>query len=705
MKRKAFELSSSDDSEVDGSNVYAEHEGASSRESPRTPERGIGDVRDRVEEREHGDLGRLISQNDVLRNLADRNRAVIASRRLTFCGRAQRVRATRASGRDTSHSALSLRQRWRLYLSMLDPQFFAESTVQGEISATGGAESTQERSLGGRGENLPLYRSRQSSQIYAALRMNEENNEDIAEIFKKQWAAKAIRGQPLNSYAQFRVCVGQLARFCATLKLVKVEDICERGSILRLVCELEIVQGFVGFWQARAVSSTVYSKVTQLKALVHEAWTFFSRTGDDVRRSKTRDVHEYVLSVATAEKTESRRLASGRRDVNVRALDGKLFLPRDFAHCIDNASGKLSGIMDSARSTLGARGRSGLFAEFRRCPDLVRKWNINFMALLLLTAGGQRSQVFGQLRSPDELTLAEMRRVLASGSASAHSATLPRCERDRFFALGVVLEKRVRNARMPDVLFPSLTFPFVEFHCKYVRPAICEKVHENGFDAASGGNRDAESSDGVGSEIGVAQNTHSFAPQDLDDEETLLLHTETGLPLTASHVRSTWKRFLCSIDPELSQVTPMVLRASFGTYMIHQYRTGAHFRGLNEQEFFDRLAAMMNTSSDMLANVYGACDLDDYRATANEMMRVYENQPRDDPEEQGVDAPDLNPDTIELVHGRTFPNAERHRTSSSRPMGRVGSHTRRGRGNVGLGHRGLENRRTYVEHEEDLDLT
>jgi hypothetical protein len=113
----------------------------------------------------------------------------------------------------------------------------------------------------------------------------------------------------------------------------------------------------------------------------------------------------------------------------------------------------------------------------------------------------------------------------------------------------------------------------------------------------------------------------------------------------------------------------------------------------------------MNTSSDMLASVYGACDLDDYRATANEMMRVYENQPRDYPEEQGVDAPGLNPDTIEVVHGRNLPNADRHRTSSSRPMGRVGPHTRHGRGNVGLGHRGLENRRTYVEHEEDLDLT
>jgi hypothetical protein len=114
----------------------------------------------------------------------------------------------------------------------------------------------------------------------------------------------------------------------------------------------------------------------------------------------------------------------------------------------------------------------------------------------------------------------------------------------------------------------------------------------------------------------------------------------------------------------------MVLRASFGTYMIHQYRTGAHFRGFNEEEFFDRLAAMMNTSSDMLANVYGACDLDDYRSTANEMMRVYENQSREYDEEEGVDAPGLTPDTIEAVHGRRFLNVTRHRTNNRRPVER-----------------------------------
>jgi hypothetical protein len=61
---------------------------------------------------------------------------------------------------------------------------------------------------------------------------------------------------------------------------------------------------------------------------------------------------------------------------------------------------------------------------------------------------------------------------------------------------------------------------------------------------------------------------------DLEDEETLLLHTETCLPVTVSQVRATWKRFLCWVDPELGAVTQMVLRASFATYIIHLYRTG-----------------------------------------------------------------------------------------------------------------------------------
>jgi hypothetical protein len=96
----------------------------------------------------------------------------------------------------------------------------------------------------------------------------------------------------------------------------------------------------------------------------------------------------------------------------VRATEGKLFLPKDFEFCIKRATNELSGVMDTALSLVVSKGRSSLSTKLARCPGLVQKWNINFIALLLLTAWGQRPQVFAQL-CPDGLTLAEMRRQLS----------------------------------------------------------------------------------------------------------------------------------------------------------------------------------------------------------------------------------------------------------------------------------------------------
>jgi hypothetical protein len=97
MKRKAFELSSSDESEgVDSVGCrMVERSISSTRESPSTTEGKIGEPGDRERERWKGNISRLIAENDVLRSLADQNRALIASRRLSLCGIKQRVRATR----------------------------------------------------------------------------------------------------------------------------------------------------------------------------------------------------------------------------------------------------------------------------------------------------------------------------------------------------------------------------------------------------------------------------------------------------------------------------------------------------------------------------------------------------------------------------------------------------------------------------------
>jgi hypothetical protein len=100
--------------------------------------------------------------------------------------------------------------------------------------------------------------------------------------------------------------------------------------LLRLVCESSVVKGFVGFFQTRAMSSTICSKATILTILSREAWGFFASASDEVTKHKARDVNDYLKSVSSAEKTETRREARGRRHVSVRAQEGRLFLPFAF---------------------------------------------------------------------------------------------------------------------------------------------------------------------------------------------------------------------------------------------------------------------------------------------------------------------------------------------------------------------------------------
>jgi hypothetical protein len=141
--------------------------------------------------------------------------------------------------------------------------------------------------------------------------------------------------------------------------------------------------------------------------------------------------------------------------------------------------------------------------------------------------------------------------------------------------------------------------------------------------------------------------------------------------------------------------------------MIHQYLIGAYCHGLTEPEFLDRLATIIKNSSDMLAQVYGACNIDDYRSPGNEIMLVYEqhNPQEYDEEEDHRNAPETNPNKFEMAPGRTFSNAPpRHRTNIRLMMGRAGSYARGGRWNTGMGHSGLEKYWPNEDHEDHLDL-
>jgi hypothetical protein len=74
---------------------------------------------------------------------------------------------------------------------------------------------------------------------------------------------------------------------------------------------------------------------------------------------------------------------------------------------------------------------------------------------------------------------------------------------EQYFELGTVLEKRGQTSQLPNLIFPAMTFPFVEFHCTHNRPFIVGECERNSIDPAS-------------------------AELEFSDEPTMLFHTKTG---------------------------------------------------------------------------------------------------------------------------------------------------------------------------------
>ena len=162
------------------------------------------------------------------------HRALISNRRLSLCGVPQRLRASQMHARnDDENTRLSISYCWHLYISTLDPDFFMRLHSRPPTCWYLPAAAMEMLKYRKNAEEFSSLQNR-ASQGYSGLRINEHNNDDIAELFRKKCQAKAVRGQSISCYAQFHACVGQFARFCITLKLVEAEEICCLGTLLRL---------------------------------------------------------------------------------------------------------------------------------------------------------------------------------------------------------------------------------------------------------------------------------------------------------------------------------------------------------------------------------------------------------------------------------------------------------------------------------------
>lgn len=206
---------------------------------------------------------------------------------------------------------------------------------------------------------------------------------------------------------------------------------------------------------------------------------------------------------------------------------------------------------------------------------LLNKWCMKLLCLIILTAGGQRPQVFSQLQAPSKTKL---------------ELITERCKEKGYFVLQTLAEKTMRSVDMPCVVLPAATCEFISFHMKYVRPTLLSRGKWKEEDM---------------------RNSENFP---------LLLNTRNGAPLTSQQVTGSLKKFMNGVDEGLGNVTTMTLRGSYATMMMRSYREKEIHTEMNEKEFVEHLAKCMNTSCEQLFTTYTSLDVSDFQQAARKMV-------------------------------------------------------------------------------------
>lgn len=414
---------------------------------------------------------------------------------------------------------------------------------------------------------------------YNGVPINESNSEDMARIYETSFLSKIQLGQPRGAYDQFKTTTGQFVRMCISLRLADRLNFYKKGQLFVAIANMKAVQAFTSYFQIRSSSGTVCGKSRHLGKLASHAEIYFSGREDEMK-GRVGQVREFLLSCASAHKTFSRLEARKRRNFEERLERMVLLLPADFDRLIGECTKELKDMVRTCGRWFRRGNRASLFSRMIETKGFISKWCLYMIALCVLMGGGQRPQVYGQLQVPSMVDIKEMEM-----QAKNHG----------FFELKTILEKTLRSSDIPNVIFPALLLNYVKFHARIVRPAILKKL-----------------------DICIANPSLR--------NESLLIDTRNGYPLQSRSVTASVRRFLCSYDPELSNVTPMSIRASYATMMVDRYQKRRILRDRTEEQFLDFLSKMMNTSIEHLRSTYISTRKSEYLDVARELVSVFQSQ-------------------------------------------------------------------------------
>ena len=480
---------------------------------------------------------------------------------------------------------------------------------------------------------------------YAGLSLSHFNNSDVASVYSVKYEASIRDGASSSSYQQFSSVIGQFLRLAIVAGHTQLHTVCDPGETFKLFCSQDLLQAFLNYFNIRSSAATVMVKCMHLKVMLSFAGEHFASQDDNSRSSLCRTAREFVNGIFKAKKKLSRRLASAARNMDERVSKCAMIFPKDFQRFLKESADALRGIISSTMDEVmyfqsNGYPRSVSFSKaahnISENKTLLCKWCINIVALLVLSAGGQRPQVFCQLIMPTVHHLFENK---------------AKYEESSFIDFATGFEKTVRNTNMPHVMIPATYFDIVLFQAR-VNAVAAQKLRAENISIPSCN----DSCEGIVSKdneeafnevdctktekksCGVKQNNTQISSEDLEGEicnmgtsksgkrrilEPFIFHSANGSALKPAQVTSTLKIFLKKCDPELGSITTMNVRESYASMMFKGRKNGKIFSDASEQTFLEFMASQMNTSVEQLRTTYLAIDKDDFTRDGRAVVNAF----------------------------------------------------------------------------------
>jgi hypothetical protein len=406
---------------------------------------------------------------------------------------------------------------------------------------------------------------------YKSIRLTEKNNADVQVIYNALHRPKAMRGQPLDAYTNFRTVIGQYARLCIALGLANTRFLYRPGHLFSLILHEQALQLFVYFFQEMGSPTSMNHKLYHLKVLAQFAELEFSAQPE--KKALAGAAVKRLLGYARAEKREIRR--NQGRTMDQRMAQGKHVVHSDYLRFMNIARTECASLERNLRQKY-KENVQGMLSSSREWKEIVDKWCINILVYIMFAAHGQRTQVYRYMLVPSQEHIEGWKTQVS---------------------IPVLWEKTPRSLECPSVVVPERSRDILLFHMNTIRPFVIEKRN-------------------------VAEDALGDRP--------FFIHTVRGSNLTTPEIRRTLRAFMMRYDPELKTITPMTLRYSYASIMFEKYKQGRAGKGLTIDQYLSRLATLMNTSVKMLKAHYVATDKSTFARTVKVLARAFEETEGDD---------------------------------------------------------------------------